>query len=81
MVTATPNWLKPEDSANVNLLPPSEDIITRQFEYRDGSWRAPDGPGLGVEIDEKRFEQAERRYELKLNKWRARLLALHVKEF
>jgi L-alanine-DL-glutamate epimerase-like enolase superfamily enzyme len=69
LATATPNWLEPVDSAYVKLLPPSEDIITRPFEYREGSLRAPDGPGLGVEIDEERFEKARRRYELELNKW------------
>jgi L-alanine-DL-glutamate epimerase-like enolase superfamily enzyme len=69
LATATPNWLEPVDSAYVKLLPPSEDIITRPFEYRDGSLRAPDGPGLGVEIDEERFEKARRRYELELDRW------------
>ena len=37
LVTATPNFIWPVDSAYTKLLPPSEDIITEPFTYEDGS--------------------------------------------
>ncbi|MFI5398053.1 MAG: enolase C-terminal domain-like protein [Candidatus Binatia bacterium] len=39
-------------------------IVGGKMEYRDGALRVPDGPGLGVEIDEERLKDAARRYEL-----------------
>ena len=69
LVTATPNFLWPVDSAYTKMLPPSEDIITEPFVYQDGTLSAPEGPGLGVEIDEDRLERASRRYETELDKW------------
>jgi len=69
LVTATPSWLEPVDSAYVKVLPPSEDIITRPFEYENGTLSVPEGPGLGIEIDEERFERARRRYETELDRW------------
>lgn len=69
LVTATPSWLEPVDSAYVKVLPPSEDIITKPFEYEDGTLSVPEGPGLGIEIDEERFERARRRYETELDRW------------
>jgi muconate cycloisomerase len=32
-----------------------DDIIRQPFHYGNGSLRVPDGPGLGVEIDEERL--------------------------
>lgn len=69
LVTATPSWLEPVDSAYVKVLPPSEDIITRPFEYEDGTLSVPEGPGLGIEIYDERFEKARRRYEIELDRW------------
>ena len=69
LATATPNFLEPVDSAYTKMLPPSEDIITEQFVYHDGALKAPDGPGLGVEIDEDKLQRAKLRYETELEKW------------
>lgn len=69
LVTATPNFLEPVDSAYTKVLPPSEDIITEPFVYENGTLRVPEGPGLGVEIDKEKFEIARRRYETELDKW------------
>jgi len=35
------------------------DVITKPFEYRDGCFQLPDGPGLGVEIDEDELARLE----------------------
>jgi len=32
-----------------------DDIIREPFHYEKGSLRVPDGPGLGVELDEERL--------------------------
>jgi len=34
-----------------------DDIITKPFEYEDGCMPVPDGPGLGVELDEDKMEK------------------------
>ena len=72
LVTATPNFIWPVDSAYTKLLPPSEDIITEPFTYDDGALTPPSGPGLGVEIDEDAISRAEERYANELPKWRHR---------
>jgi L-alanine-DL-glutamate epimerase-like enolase superfamily enzyme len=69
LVTATPSFLEPGDSSYCKVLPPSEDIITKPFRYENGTLTVPEGPGLGVEIDEKKFEEAKRRYETELERW------------
>jgi len=69
LVTATPNFLEPVDSAYVKMLPPSEDIITNPFVYQNGTLKVPEGPGLGVEIDEEKCDKARRRYDTELDKW------------
>ena len=69
LVTATPNFLEPVDSAYTKMLPPSEDIITEPFVYEEGTLKAPEGPGLGVTIDEEKFEKARRMYDTELDRW------------
>ena len=69
LVTATPNFLWPVDSAYTKMLPPSEDIIKSPFVYEDGSLKVPEGPGLGVEIDEEKLQRAKRRYDTELGRW------------
>ena len=69
LVTATPNFLWPVDSAYTKMLPPSEDIIRSPFVYENGSLKAPEGPGLGVEIDEEKLQRAKHRYDTELDKW------------
>jgi muconate cycloisomerase len=34
-----------------------DEIITEAFPYRDGKIRPPEGPGLGIEIDERKLEK------------------------
>ncbi|MGX1309514.1 L-alanine-DL-glutamate epimerase-like enolase superfamily enzyme [Amorphus suaedae] len=34
-----------------------DDIITEAFPFRDGAMGAPDGPGLGVEVDERKLDR------------------------
>ena len=70
LVTATPNFIWPVDSAYTKMLPPSEDIIKRPFVFQDGTLTAPDGPGLGVEIDEDALDRAKLRYDTELDRWR-----------
>jgi len=41
---------------------PAEDIITEPFTIEDGSVKIPDGPGLGVQLDEGKMAKAEKRY-------------------
>lgn len=72
LVTATPNFIWPVDSAYTKLLPPSKDIIIEPFQYQDGSLAAPDKPGLGVEIDEDAISRAEERFRNELDQWRHR---------
>lgn len=39
-----------------------DDIITRPFQYKDGYFEVPQGPGLGVEIDREKLEKYHRLY-------------------
>ena len=39
------------------------DVITKPFRYVDGCFELPEGPGLGVEIDEDELARAEERNE------------------
>jgi muconate cycloisomerase len=34
-----------------------DDIIKFPFEYRDGCMLVPDGPGLGIEVDEAKLKK------------------------
>ena len=49
---ATPNFLIQEEA--VGLVPWFRDICTDAYplDMENGAWRAPDSPGLGIEIDE-----------------------------
>ena len=38
----------------------TEDVITEPWTYVDGCFRLPEGPGLGVEIDEEKLQKLER---------------------
>ena len=72
LVTATPNFIWPVDSAYTKLLPPSEDIITTPFQYNDGALIAPNKPGLGVTINPDALARAEERYNTELPTWQHR---------
>ena len=47
---------------------PAEDIITEPFTIEDGAVKIPDGPGLGVKLDEVKMARAEKRYNEYLEK-------------
>jgi muconate cycloisomerase len=34
-----------------------DDLVTEPFVYKDGHLLVPDGPGLGVELDERKLEK------------------------
>ena len=40
----------------------ADDIITKPFQYKDGFFDVPQGPGLGVEIDWDKVEKYNRVY-------------------
>ena len=44
------------DSSTHHLEPPSGDIIREEFRTVNGTLRVPEGPGLGLEIDEKKLQ-------------------------
>jgi len=52
------NWGKwgPNDEIGTLNYTHPEDIIAAPFDMRDGCVRPPEGPGLGVELDERRVE-------------------------
>lgn len=40
-----------------HLLDQSDDVIATPFEFKDGSLRVPEGPGLGVELDRQKLDR------------------------
>lgn len=50
------------DSSTHLLEPPSGDIIKNEFRTIDGTLRVPEGPGLGIEIDETKLEHYHQVY-------------------
>lgn len=40
----------------------TEDVITQPFRFENGGLRVPDGPGLGVELDQKQLKRCAERY-------------------
>jgi len=47
---------------------PVEDILTEPFTVENGAVKIPDGPGLGVQLDEEKMAIAEQRYSEYLEK-------------
>jgi glucarate dehydratase len=41
----------------------TDDVITRPFQYKNGSFEVPAGPGLGVELDREKLEKYARLHE------------------
>ncbi len=61
IAAALPNLVYAVDTHYHHL---TDDLIAGgKMEYRNGALRVPDGPGLGVEIDAERLQDAARRYE------------------
>jgi len=59
LAAATPYMMYASDSHYHDQV---DDIITRPFKYRDGCMHVPQGPGLGVELDEDKIEKYHRHY-------------------
>lgn len=53
VAAATPNWSGPNDTCYHGLI---DDILTEKLTVEGGQIAVPDGPGLGVEVDEKKLE-------------------------
>lgn len=51
------------DSSTHHLEPPSGDIIKDEFRTIEGTLKVPEGPGLGVEIDQEKLEHYHQLYE------------------
>lgn len=54
VAAATPNWSGPNDTCYHGLV---DDILTEKLEFENGKIAVPEGPGLGVEVDEKKIEK------------------------
>ncbi len=50
------------DNSTHFLEPPSSDIIKNEFRVNNGTLKAPEGPGLGVEIDEEKVAKYHELY-------------------
>lgn len=54
-ITSNPAFTNTNDSSTHLLEPPSGDIIKKEFRTENGCLRVPEGPGLGIEIDENKL--------------------------
>ena len=63
LMTAERAFKSTNDSSTHHLEPPAGDIITEEFRTVDGTLKVPEGPGLGVEIDEEKLERYHELYE------------------
>ena len=54
VAAATPNFSGPSDTCYHGLV---DDILAEQLVFHDGKIKVPDGPGLGVEVDEAKLEK------------------------
>jgi glucarate dehydratase len=57
---------------------PEEDILTKPFTIENGAVKIPDGPGLGIELDEKKMAKAEERYRDRIKKTGSDAVAPYV---
>lgn len=62
LITSERAFKGTNDSSTHLLEPPSGDIIKNEFRTVNGTLRVPEGPGLGVEIDEKKLEHYNKIY-------------------
>jgi glucarate dehydratase len=62
LAAATPSMIHAPDSHYHDQV---DDIITQPFQYRNGCIAVPQGPGLGVELDEEKVEKYHRQYKEK----------------
>ena len=52
IAAATPNFSGPSDTCYHGLV---DDVLTEQLVFEGGSIAVPDGPGLGVVVDEEKL--------------------------
>jgi L-alanine-DL-glutamate epimerase-like enolase superfamily enzyme len=62
LITSERAFKGTNDSSTHHLEPPSGDIIADEFRTVDGTLRVPEGPGLGVEIDEDKLAHYHQLY-------------------
>jgi glucarate dehydratase len=60
LAASTPNLVYAIDSHYHDQV---DDIITAPFEYREGCFEVPQGPGLGVELDWDKVQKYHRLYQ------------------
>ena len=63
LITAERVFRSTNDSSTHHLEPPSGDIIKEEFRTVDGTLKVPEGPGLGIEIDEDKLAHYNELYE------------------
>ena len=51
----TVNTLEGREQTKVGGIFYTDDVITEPFKYEDGFLEVPDGPGLGIELDEEKM--------------------------
>ncbi len=56
-ITSNPAFTATNDSSTHLLEPPSGDVIQDEFRTEDGCLTAPEGPGLGIDIDESKLQR------------------------
>lgn len=62
LITSERSFKGTNDSSTHHLEPPSGDIIKNEFRTINGTLAVPEGPGLGVEIDEEKLDYYHKIY-------------------
>jgi len=62
LITSERAFRSTNDSSTHHLEPPASDIIKNEFRTVDGTLTVPEGPGLGVEIDEEKLARYSELY-------------------
>ncbi len=57
LYTAERSFQGTNDNSTHFLEPPSGDIIKNEFRVENGTLKVPEGPGLGVELDEEKVQK------------------------
>ncbi len=63
LITAERAFKGTNDSSTHHLEPPSGDIIKQEFRTVNGTLTVPEGPGLGVQVDDEKLEYYHQLYE------------------
>jgi len=65
LITSTSAFTGTNETSN-HLLEKSEDVIKKPFKVVDSCLTAPEGPGMGVEIDEEKLQKWKKAYDDKI---------------